>query len=321
LHSIGFGTWAWGNQILWGYNSHKDDLILEETFIKAVKGGLSLIDTADSYGNFSLNGRSETLLGSFIEKLPANLSSRVKVATKLAPYPWRFGNRGFQKAFLASRKRLRGNLNRVQLHWSTARYAPWQEMPLINNLAFLCEQGYVKELGLSNIGPQRLQIIYDHLSAKGIKLKSLQVQFSLLSSNSVSNNKKSLSELCKKLDIELIAYSPLAFGILTIPPKEIPKKSTLLRDSIFKRLLPSSKNLRKVMHNIAKDNNASMAQVALNWCRAHSTIPIPGLRKPYQAEEAINALKWKLTIKEKTQLDEANINCIERMPNNPFQSK
>ncbi|MGB1195932.1 MAG: aldo/keto reductase, partial [Synechococcus sp.] len=54
---IGFGTWAWGNQLLWGYNPDLDDSVLESTFQQAVAGGLCLVDTADSYGTGFLNGR------------------------------------------------------------------------------------------------------------------------------------------------------------------------------------------------------------------------------------------------------------------------
>ena len=318
---IGFGTWAWGNQLLWGYRPEKDDLILENTFKKAVSGGLSLVDTADSYGTGFLNGRSEILLGNFIEKLPYDKRKSLNIATKLAPFPWRIGNKGFQKAFLSSQRRLKGNINRVQLHWSTSRYAPWQEMPLIDNLIFLVQNGYVQEIGLSNVGPERLKHIYQHLKSSGVKLKSLQMQFSLLSSGNTSGNQKQLRELCKELEIELIAYSPLAFGVLCVPPncKKLP--STLLRRRIFHRLLPGSNLLRQALQEIALERKASQSQVALNWCRAHGAMPIPGLRTPQQAEDTVSALNWTLSNAEREQLDSISEECKERMPNNPFQSK
>ena len=103
------------------------------------------------------------------------------VATKLAPYPWRIGRNGFKNAFQASKTRLQGKLDRVQLHWSTARYAPWQEVQLIDGLGDLFEEGQISELGISNMGPTRLRWFHNRLQLKGIPLKSLQVQFSLLS--------------------------------------------------------------------------------------------------------------------------------------------
>ena len=135
LNSIGFGTWAWGNEFVWGYDPSRDDGRLAATFRQALSSGLNLIDTADSYGTGRLNGRSESLLGGFIEALPASRRSQLVVATKLAPFPWRQGRRGLDRAFNASQKRLGGYLKRVQLHWSTARYAPWQEAALLDGLA------------------------------------------------------------------------------------------------------------------------------------------------------------------------------------------
>lgn len=62
---MGLGTWAWGNQLLWGYNVSMDTE-LQQVFNLAVENGINLFDTADSYGTGKLNGQSERLLGKFI---------------------------------------------------------------------------------------------------------------------------------------------------------------------------------------------------------------------------------------------------------------
>ena len=133
---IGVGTWAWGNQLLWGYDPSQDQQ-LQATFVRAVERGLTFFDTADSYGTGRFNGRSEALLGQFCGALSPQQRQGVCVATKLAPFPWRLGRQGLHRAFVASRQRLGGRLERVQLHWSTARYAPWQDGPLLDGLADL----------------------------------------------------------------------------------------------------------------------------------------------------------------------------------------
>ena len=46
LNGIGFGTWSWGNQLVWGYSPERDDLQLQATFWQALASGLNLIDTA-----------------------------------------------------------------------------------------------------------------------------------------------------------------------------------------------------------------------------------------------------------------------------------
>ena len=54
---IGFGTWAWGNKLVWGYKPETDDILLKKTFFDAIAGGLDLVDTADSYGTGSFFGQ------------------------------------------------------------------------------------------------------------------------------------------------------------------------------------------------------------------------------------------------------------------------
>ena len=320
LNGIGFGTWAWGNKAVWGYDAQRDDARLRATFRQALSSGLNLIDTADSYGTGSLSGRSEALLGDFMAELPSLRRSQLTVATKLAPFPWRWGRRGFDAAFEASRTRLKGQLRRVQLHWSTARYAPWQETGLLDGLADLVLSGRVEELGLSNLGPQRLLLIHRRLLERGVSLRSVQVQCSLLAP--ADDQLRELIAVSRELGVEVLAYSPLAFGVLGCAPGvEERRPATWLRQRLFQRLLPASLELRSAMQAIAIDRGASMVQVALNWCRALGTTPIPGLRTPEQARDVAAALQWSLSPQEVQRLDSARLHCSERMPANPFQSR
>ena len=318
LNGIGFGTWAWGNQLVWGYQPERDDPLLEKTFHEAVRSGLRLVDTADSYGTGRLNGRSEVLLGRFVQALPATLQGELLVATKLAPFPWRLGRRGLDRAFVASRDRLQGNLQRVQLHWSTARYAPWQEVSLLDGLADLVLSGAVRELGVSNTGPRRLEWMQNRLDQRSVRLSSVQVQFSLLAPG--DRRLQDLLAVCRERSIEVLAYSPLAFGVLCQPPDAQPRLGTVLRRRLFSRLLPASLPMRQELKRVADRRGASMVQVALNWCRAHGTTPIPGLRSPDQARQAAAALNWDLTTEERNRLDKLRSDCPVRMPANPFES-
>ena len=318
LNGIGFGTWAWGNQLLWGYEAERDDGRLEETFRQALSSGLDLIDTADSYGTGRLDGRSEQLLGQFAARLPATRRDQLCIATKLAPFPWRLGRRGLDQALQASRQRLQGHLRRVQLHWSTARYAPWQEVQLLDGLADRVLDGSVAEVGVSNIGPKRLAWMHERLAQRGVPLRSVQVQYSLLSPGDAKAD--ALRQLCHERGIEVLAYSPLAFGVLTLSPDAERRSGTFLRRQLFNRLMPASRNLRTVVAAIAATRNVSMAQVALNWCRAQGTTPIPGVRTPEQARDVAGALGWSLRPEEIEQLTEARGQCAVRAPSNPFQS-
>lgn len=318
LNGIGFGTWAWGNQVVWGYDPQHDDGRLAATFQQALASGLTPVDTADSYGTGRLNGRSEALLGRFLSETTPSQRSGLVVCTKLAPFPWRLGRRGMDRAFEASRARLNGHIQRVQLHWSTARYAPWQESALLDGLADLVLQGQVRELGVSNVGPNRLAWMHKRLADRGVRLSSLQVQFSLLAPG--DDRLRQVLARCQELQIDLLAYSPLALGVLCQPPQDEREPTTLIRRRLFRRLLPASRELRSVMDSIARDHNASMVQVALNWCRARGTTPIPGVRTPEQVNDVAAALAWTLSENDVNALDEARATCALRMPDNPFQS-
>jgi pyridoxine 4-dehydrogenase len=320
IPGIGVGTWAWGNRFLWGYEPAQD-AALEACFRRAVELGLSFFDTADSYGTGRLQGRSEELLGRFCAALPQEQRSRLCVATKLAPFPWRLGRHGYDRALVGSLRRLRGKLDLVQLHWSTARYAPWQEMPLLEGLADRVAAGEVPALGVSNMGPRRLRRLHAHLAGRGVPLRSLQVQLSLLAPEAVAPG--GVAEVCRDLDIQLIAYSPLALGLLGRPPGPLPPLSPGPRGLLFRRLWPALQPLLAALQEIAAARRVDQAAVALNWCRAHGAMPIPGLRQGCQAERAAAALAWGLEEGERQELDRLAQRCSQagaRMPANPFQS-
>jgi len=313
---IGVGTWAWGNQFLWGYDPSQDP-VLEATFQRAVARGLHTFDTADSYGTGRFNGRSEALLGRFSGALPAAQRDQLLVATKLAPFPWRLGRRGYQRAFAASKQRLAGRIDLVQLHWSTARYAPWQEGPLLEGLADLVQQGEAAALGVSNMGPRRLLAVHRRLQQRGLQLSSLQVQLSLLASDPIRPG--GVAEVCSELGIRLIAYSPLALGLLARPLQDqsMPMGP---RGVLFRRLGPALVVLQAEMARIAASHDGNLAAVALNWCRAHGALPIPGLRRPEQVEQAAAALAWNLSEEERRRLDDLALGLQVGMPANPFES-
>ena len=64
---IGLGTWSWGNKFFWNYKISSDEY-LYETFLEALNQGFSFVDTADSYGTGRLSGRSEKLIGEFLQR-------------------------------------------------------------------------------------------------------------------------------------------------------------------------------------------------------------------------------------------------------------
>ena len=220
---IGLGTWSWGNKLFWNYQSRNDD-DLRETYNEALRRGFDLIDTADSYGTGNLQGRSELLIGKFLLNTPSAKKKRIQVATKLAPYPWRIGKRGFNKPFLKSLERLNNKLDIVQLHWSTAKYNPWQELGLLNNLCDLKDEGFDFQIGLSNIGPKRLMKLINFLAKRDQHLKSVQIQFSLLAPD--LGKQYQVKKFATKIILIslLIVLCPLEYFVLIQIKMKIKKK-------------------------------------------------------------------------------------------------
>ncbi|MDJ0898709.1 MAG: aldo/keto reductase [Xenococcus sp. MO_188.B8] len=318
IPTMGCGTWAWGNRLLWGYDESMDRQ-LQEVFNLCVSNGVTLFDTGDSYGTGKLNGRSEMLLGKFTSEYQGVNQEQICLATKLAPYPWRLNRKAMFKAGLASAQRFGRNIDLVQMHWSTGNYFPLQEWQLLDGLGDLYEQGLVKGVGLSNYGPKRLRKVYQRFCDRGIPITTLQVQYSLLSTYPVTE--LGLKEVCDELGIKLIAYSPLALGLLTGKYSVKDNLPTGLRGWVSKQILPGARSLLDCLAAVAKSRNKTMAQVAINWCISKGTIPIPGAKNPEQAQQNLGAIGWQLDAGEVTELDRAAAKVKKPMVQNIFQTK
>ena len=136
--------------------------------------------------------------------------------------------------------------------------------PLLDGLAALCHQGLARGVGLSNFGPKRLRLAHRRLADRGIKVHTLQVQYSLLSTYPVSD--LGLKEVCDELGIQLIAYSPLALGLLAgkyAQKADLPKG---LRRFALGKILAGAQPVLNCLKEIATAREKTMAQVALNWC-------------------------------------------------------
>jgi pyridoxine 4-dehydrogenase len=217
----------------------------------------------------------------------------------------------------ASAQRL-GRLDLVQMHWSTANYAPWQEWSLLDGLADLYDRGLVKGVGLSNYGPKRLERVYQKFSDRGVPIATLQVQYSLLSTYPVTT--LGLKEVCDRLGIQLIAYSPLALGLLTGKYSENGPFPRGIRGLLFRNILPQIRPLLDCLGAIASNRNKTMSQVAINWCICKGMIPIPGAKTVEQAQQNLGALGWSLDAGEIEELDQVAANSKKTMVQNNFQT-
>lgn len=292
--NFGVGAWAWGDRLFWGYDE-KQDLELREGFDACIKGGVKLFDTAEIYGP----GRSEELLGKFLRESGAK---DVQVATKFAAFPWKLDRQDVVKACKGSLERLgMDSIDIYQIHFPSV----WKNEVFWDGLGDCYEQGLVKAVGVSNYGSSAVRAISKTLGERGIPLTSNQIQYSLLYRYPELNGMK---ETCDELGVKILAYSPLALGALTgkwtpsTPPSgpRAALSDKLQKDAAWPGLLDAMKDVAK-QHG----PDTTLSQVAIAWCIAKGTTPIPGVRNVRQAQDNIKATKLKLSKNEVQALDSA----------------
>ena len=81
---MGVGAWSWGDSAVWGYGTDNGATSgsIEQAYRACLQSGVSLIDTAEVYGESNL---SENILGKLIAATPVQERSKVQVATKFYP--------------------------------------------------------------------------------------------------------------------------------------------------------------------------------------------------------------------------------------------
>jgi aryl-alcohol dehydrogenase-like predicted oxidoreductase len=289
---IGTGTWAWGDRIVWNFGNGFGETDIRELFLEAIANEATFFDTAEVYGQ----GKSETILGRLIKETGGN----VRVATKLMPFPWRLGKRSLEKALNRSLSRLQ--LERVDLYQMHFPMPPVRVETWMDRMADLMDQGLVKAVGVSNYNLEQTRAAHQTLQKRGYRLASNQVEYHLLDRRIERNGVK---EYCLSEGIKVIAYSPLAMGILTgkYSPENLPKgtRAAQYNPAYLKKVSP----LLKTLARIGNDHEGKTAgQVVLNWLIMKDTLPIPGAKNLTQLQQNLGATGWTLSEEDIALLDE-----------------
>nr|XP_043621896.1 uncharacterized oxidoreductase At1g06690, chloroplastic isoform X2 [Erigeron canadensis] len=292
LTKLGIGAWSWGDTSYWN-NFEWDDRKMKackNAFDASIDNGITWFDTAEVYGSrFSFGAiNSETLLGRFIkERKKKYPEDDIAVATKFAALPWRLGRQSVLSALKDSLSRLElDSVELYQLHWPGI----WGN------------EGYIDGLGDAVEQEKRLRQAYQQLKKRGIPLASNQVNYSLIYRMPEENGVKAT---CDELGISLIAYSPIAQGVLTgkYTPENIPTgpRGNIYTAEFLTQLQPLINRIKEIGQNYDK----TPTQVALNWLIAQeNVIPIPGAKNAEQAKEFGGALGWTLSSDEVNELRE-----------------
>lgn len=291
IAAVGVGCWSWGDRLFWGYGHGYTKEDLRDAFAVSIEAGVSFFDTAEGYGF----GTSESWLGQF----GAEFKQETIFATKFFPFPWRLTPKFLHKALEGSLHRLRvPALQLYQIHWP---FPPVSMDTWMNAMADAVEAGLVKQIGVSNFSPTQTERAYRVLERRGLHLASNQVAYNLLARGP---ERSGLIQLCKDLNITVIAHSPLAQGLLSgkYSPQNPPRG--LLRSQVNLDVLRRKPLFDEMLKIGITHDNKTVAQVALNWCIAKGTLAIPGAKNARQAKENAGALGWDLTEAEVAKLDE-----------------
>lgn len=292
------GTWAWGDKLFWNYGSDEEDAKqLQVAFQAAMDAGTTFFDTAEVYGF----GTSEKYLGQFIQQ-----SDRpIQIATKFGPAPWRFTAQSVSDALTESLKRL--GLERVslyQVHWPFSFFM--SQETLMNALADEVQRGRIEAVGVSNYSAEQMQQAYKILAARGVKLASNQVRYSLLTRQIETNG---ILDTARQLGVTILAYSPLAQGLLTgkytASSAEKPTGARRIDPRFSKEGLQKIEPVISILKKIGDRHGRIPAQVALNWLIAQGNlVAIAGAKNANQVQQNAGALGWQMTDEEITQLEQ-----------------
>ena len=301
LPTLGIGTWAWGDNLFWGYGSDYGEKEVQKAFEAALAGGAAFFDTAEVYGL----GESERLLGRFFQQT----TQPVQIATKYFPLPWRFGKQAVADALTASLKRLK--VEQIALYQV---HMPFDflmgQQTLMSALASEVKRGRILTVGVSNYSATQMKQAHDLLAQYDVPLAVNQVRYSLLTRQIEENG---ILESARSLGVTILAYSPLAQGLLT--GKYTPEQQEQVRGA--RKLDPkfSAKGLSKIeplinqLKQLGEKYQKTTVQIALNWLIAQgNVIPIPGAKNARQAEENAGAMGWQLSPEDVEQLSLFSLN-------------
>lgn len=303
LTSIGLGTWQFSKRKnligrFWPYLSEEES---HEIVTTSLHQGINWFDTAEAYGK----GESEKTLSRALQH--AGIKDRdIAIATKWNPI--------FRTAHSIN-STIEQRINAlhpytISLYQVHNPYSFANIRSEMQAMASLIKNHKIKYVGVSNFSADQMYKAYQALDKHGIKLVSNQVLYSLLIRKIEYNG---VLEMAQKLGMAIIAYSPLAQGLLTGKYHENPglirqKKGFRKWMGTFKKKgLDKSRPLIEKLREIAGYYNVSAAQVALNWTvnyHGNTIFAIPGASNTQQAESNARAMQISLSQGDKKQIEE-----------------
>ncbi|AMV23130.1 General stress protein 69 [Gemmata sp. SH-PL17] len=300
ITTIGFGAWAIGGGD-WAFGwGPQDDADSVATIRGALDLGINWIDTAAVYGL----GHSEEVVAKALE----GVKNRPYVFTKCARI-WD-QNRQIGKSLKAAsiRAECEASLKRLKVDVIDLYQIHWPEPPEDidegwQTVVKLKEEGKIRWAGVSNFSAEQMAQV-----SKFGPITSLQPPYSMIR----PEVEASVLPYCLANNIGVIAYSPMASGLLTgamtreriaaMPADDWRKeKNRHYQEPLLTRNL----NLVELLKAIGTRHGRTPGEVAIAWALRHPAVTgaIVGARKPGQLKELVGAADWRLTPAEIGEID------------------
>jgi aryl-alcohol dehydrogenase-like predicted oxidoreductase len=280
---IGLGAMSFA-----GYYGAADDDEGVRTIRRALDRGITLIDTAESYGD----GRNEELVGRAI----AGRRDEVVLATKSSR-----GSAAYLRA-ACEESLARLGVDHIDLYYLHRVDAAVPIEESAGAMARLVEDGLVRHIGLSEAGPETIR------RAHAVHpLAALQSEYSLLQRDPEAE----VLPVCRDLGIAYVAYSPLSRGLLTGRIR----RTDDLSEGDWRRQVPRfqgtalERNLRVVgrLEEIAAELGTDLPSLAIAWLLVggEDVIPLVGTSRASRVDAILEALDVRLDAAALARIDEA----------------
>ena len=296
---VGLGTNAFGSRI--------DEDRTHQVVNAALEAGVTLFDTADTYGS----GASEELLGRALGKHRDD----VVVATKFGMPAGGLNGPDWQARASRSylRRAVEGSLRRLGTEWIDLYqlHQPDLVTPYDETLAALNElvdEGKIRYFGCSNF--HAWELVDAHWTAKAAGIEgfvSAQNEYSLYNRTAEDE----LVPACARLGIGLLPYFPLAYGLLTGKyhrDQDAPRGTRLAISAQRHRLANADFDRVEALERFAAERGVSVLDVALGGLAAQPTVTsvIAGATRPEQVDANVEAGLWQPSADELAALDTIN---------------
>jgi len=293
---VGLGTNNFGGRI---------DLAASRLVVnKALDLGVTLIDTADAYGN---KGGSEEVLGNILGARRKNIVLATKFGLPMDDAGQLRGasRRYIVQAVEASLRRLKTDwIDLYQLHRPDVQ-TPIEET--LRALDDLVRAGKVRFIGCSNLSAAQLEEAQRESARNHIaSFICCQDEYSLLE----RGLEKDLSPVMRKYDLSLLPYFPLASGLLSGKYKRgtpLPTGSRLANNPPRAGNVLNDRNWQIVdaLSAFAAARGHTLLELAMSWLASRPFIPsiIAGATKPEQVEQNVAAVGWSLSVADLAEID------------------